>query len=76
MTNEEQRNADTVELLVRLGLLLVGMTLIITGWVLDWRGYVQGVGGGMCIILTVWSGFATCRMSKQNAGLDRQEEAK
>jgi len=69
VTNEAKRNEDTVEPLVRLGLLLVGITLTITGWALDWRGYVQGVGGGMCIVLTIWSGFAVARMLKPNSPL-------
>ena len=67
MTNEAQRNEDTVEPLVRLGLLLIGVTLSVTGWLLDWRGYLQGVGGGMCVVITFWSGFATCKMLKPNS---------
>ena len=66
MTNEAKRNEDTFEPLVRLVLLLVGLTLSVTGWLLDWRGYIQGVGGGMCVVLTFWSGFATYRMLKPN----------
>ena len=64
MTNEAKRNKDTVEPLVRLVLLLIGLTLTLTGWCLDWRRYLQGVGGGMCVVLTFWSGFATYRMLK------------
>ena len=66
MTNEAKRNEDTVEPLVRLVLLLIGLTLAFAGWWLDWRGYIQGVGGGMCVVLTFWNGFATYRMLKPN----------
>jgi hypothetical protein len=67
VTNEAKLNEDTVEPLVRLALLLVGITLAITGWAIDWRGYVQGVGGGMCVVLTAWSGFALAKLLKPNA---------
>jgi hypothetical protein len=73
VTNEAKRNEDAVEPLVRLGLLLVGMTLTITGWALDWRGYVQGVGCGMCVVLTVWGGFALAKLWKPNAKGERHE---
>ena len=74
MTNEAKRNKDTIEPLVRLALLLVGLVMTMTGWALDWRGYVQGVGGGMCIVLTVWSGFAVARMLKLNTKAQFREE--
>ena len=71
--SDKNNHVENIEPVVQLVLLLVGITLSIMGWLIDWRGYVQGVGSGMCIILAVWNGFAIVKLlTPNNNGKDKQ----
>lgn len=51
----EGRRDDSMQTIVRFLLLLLAVTILISGWVAQWRGFWHGFGGGMCLVLTIWS---------------------
>jgi len=62
--NENIAGVYKSESVVCIVLALGGFVLTVIGWATDWRGYVQGFGGGICWITLVWSLFAVYRVSK------------
>ena len=54
------------ESIVRLALLVLALILVLYGRWLNWRGYLQGMGCGMCIVLLIWDMFAFYRFCVDN----------